>query len=36
MISMNSGVLAMTSLCVGIRYTCLRKQFSKYPKDKPE
>jgi len=36
MISMNSAVLAMTSLCVSMRYICLRKQFSKYPKEKPE
>lgn len=32
MISMNSGVLAMTALCVGVRYVCLRRQFSKDPK----
>ena len=33
---MNSAVLAMTALCIGIRYTCVRKQFSKNPKEKPE
>ena len=34
MISMNSAVLATTALCIGIRYTFLRKQFSKYPAQK--
>jgi acyl-CoA oxidase len=36
MISMNSAVLATTALCIGIRYTYLRKQFSKYPSKKAE
>lgn len=36
MISMNSAVLATTALCIGIRYTYLRKQFSKYPSQKAD
>jgi hypothetical protein len=32
MISMNGGVLSMTALAIAIRYTFVRKQFSKNPK----
>lgn len=33
MISMNSGIICLTALSIAIRYTCVRRQFVKNPKE---